>query len=155
MTEEPTGELSPARRVDYEPGVAVVGSWARDSADDRSDIDLVILTITPPRYIEKAAWLDAALGMRATIVRTRHWRPLTERRARLCSGLEVEFGFVLPSWFKLEPVDPGTARIIRRAAARSSIPTATSPRSSPSDPSLVPCPARAGSTALSNLQRHR
>jgi hypothetical protein len=37
---------------------------------------------------------------------------LTERRLRLPSGLEIEFGFVEPSWANVDPVDPGTAAVV-------------------------------------------
>ena len=36
-----------------------------------------------------------------------------ERRVRLSSGLEIEFGFVAPSWATTDPVDPGTAAVVR------------------------------------------
>ncbi len=38
---------------------------------------------------------------------------MTERRVQLPSGFEVEFGFAAPSWAATDPVDAGTARVVR------------------------------------------
>lgn len=54
-----------------------------------------------------------ALLESAEIVRTQDWGHLTERRVRLSSGLGVEFGFVSPSWAATDPIDPGTASVVR------------------------------------------
>jgi predicted nucleotidyltransferase len=93
-------------------GVAVVGSWARGAARMDSDIDLVILTTEKERYVIADDWVEPALALDAEVVRRQEWGPVTERRVRLQSGLEVEFGFTAPSWAATAPVDPGTARVI-------------------------------------------
>lgn len=94
-------------------GVAVVGSWARGQARMDSDVDLVVLTTDKDRYITDGRWVPDAVGELAELVRTQDWGPLTERRVVLRSGLEVEFGFVPPSWAGVDPADPGTARVVR------------------------------------------
>jgi len=48
------------------------------------------------------------------IVRTQDWGALTERRVRIASGLEIEFGFASPSWAATDPIDPGTVKVVRR-----------------------------------------
>lgn len=93
-------------------GVALVGSWARGQAHMGSDVDLVVLTDDKERYITDDSWVPDAVGEAAQLVRTDDWGPLTERRVVLLSGLEVEFGFVSPSWASVDPVDPGTARVV-------------------------------------------
>ena len=93
-------------------GVAVVGSWARGQARMDSDVDLVVLTDDEERYIADDRWVPDAVGEAAQLVRAEDWGPLTERRDVLRSGLEVEFGFVSPSWASVDPVDPGTARVV-------------------------------------------
>ena len=46
------------------------------------------------------------------LVRTLQWGDITERRFALASGLEVEFGIGLPAWAAIDPVDPGTQRVV-------------------------------------------
>lgn len=93
-------------------GVAVVGSWARDEARMDSDIDLVVLTDDKEHYLSNDAWVPAAIGGPAQLVRTHDWEPLTEWRIALPSGFEVEFGFAPRSWARTDPIDPGTARVV-------------------------------------------
>jgi predicted nucleotidyltransferase len=88
----------------------VVGSYARGSATATSDVDLVVLTESPARYLEDEGWVRDVGGVE--VVRTRAWGPLTERRVRFPSGLEVEFGFVRPSWAWMEPIEPGTRQVL-------------------------------------------
>jgi predicted nucleotidyltransferase len=102
-----------ALRQDDIVAAAVVGSWARRSARMDSDLDVVVLTTHPGQYVADDRWIAAAVGQDASVVRTQEWGPLTARRVRLSSGLEVEFGFVAPSWAAQDPVDPGTARVVR------------------------------------------
>jgi predicted nucleotidyltransferase len=93
-------------------GVAVVGSWACGAARMDSDIDLVILTSEKESYVATEDWVQPALDLEGEIVRTQEWGPVTERRVRLPSGLELEFGFTAPSWAAIDPVDAGTARVV-------------------------------------------
>jgi predicted nucleotidyltransferase len=94
-------------------GVALVGSWARRQARMDSDIDFVLLTPSKDHYVVEDEWATEAVSPSAGIIRTEEWGPLTERRVRLPSGLDVEFGFAPPSWAATAPVDPGTARVVR------------------------------------------
>jgi predicted nucleotidyltransferase len=93
--------------------VAIVGSWARGEADMDSDVDLVVVTSAKDLYIASESWITEALGSNGDIVRTQQWGPLTERRVRIASGLELEFGFVDPAWADTHPVDAGTASVVR------------------------------------------
>jgi predicted nucleotidyltransferase len=94
-------------------GVALVGSWARGEAHRDSDIDLVILTDAVRRYCDEDGWIRAALGAGVEVVRRQTWGVVTERRARLPSGLEVEFGLAPLSWASTSPLDNGTASVVR------------------------------------------
>ena len=97
-------------RADVE-AVGLAGSWARGAERMSSDVDLVIVTSRPAPYEASCEWLadfggsscrpDAAVGV------------LLERRVRLPSGLEIEFGFVPPAWADTSPIDPGTLRVAR------------------------------------------
>jgi len=93
-------------------GVAVVGSWARSQAGMDSDIDVVMLTLSKDPFVTGHEWVAPAVSQEARIVRTQEWGPITERRVRLPSGLDVEFGFAPPSWASTDPVDPGTAQVV-------------------------------------------
>lgn len=93
-------------------GVAVVGSWARSEPRMDSDIDLVILTTEKATYSANEDWASVAVAEPAELIRTQEWGPLTERRIKLASGLEIEFGFAPPNWADTDPVDPGTAGVV-------------------------------------------
>jgi predicted nucleotidyltransferase len=99
-------------RVDVR-AVAVVGSWARDEARMDSDVDLIVLTDDTARCLADDGWICEALGRPVTVVRRQAWGAVTERRARLASGLQVEFGLATPAWASTDPVDTGTARVVR------------------------------------------
>jgi predicted nucleotidyltransferase len=94
-------------------GVAVVGSWAREEARLDSDLDLVILSNDVPSCTAGGAWIEEIVGQAAELLRCREWGALTERRLRLASGFEVELGFVPATWAATDPVDPGTAQVVR------------------------------------------
>lgn len=102
-----------AERAPTVRGVAMVGSWARGEPRMDSDVDLIVVTVDPSPFLGDARWVEAATGQPAPIVRTMAWGPLlTERRVRLRSGLEVEFGFTTPRWTDTNPLDPGTKRVV-------------------------------------------
>ena len=98
-----------------EPSIAaaaLVGSWARGEPRCDSDMDIVLLTLDVAKFVQSSDWLEPALSRPAEIVRTRNWGRLTERRARVQSGFEIEFGVVHPAWASTNPVDPGTRRVV-------------------------------------------
>jgi len=94
-------------------GLALVGSWARGTPTADSDVDLVVLTRDATPFTEDRSWIEAAVDEPAPVVRTATFGRLAEVRVRLASGLEVELGFVDPSWAETDPVDPGTAAVVR------------------------------------------
>jgi predicted nucleotidyltransferase len=100
-----------SQRRDIE-GVAVVGSWARSEPRMDSDIDLVILTTQKAAYTVREDWVSVAVSQPAELIRTQEWGPLTERRIRVKSGLEIDFGFATPNWAETDPMDPGTAGVV-------------------------------------------
>jgi predicted nucleotidyltransferase len=89
--------------------VALVGSWAYGRPRPDSDVDVVLLTEAPAKYIEGEDWLDGLGGTR--LIKTQNWGPITERRFALKSGLEVELGVARPGWASVTPVDDGTRRV--------------------------------------------
>lgn len=94
-------------------GLAAVGSWARSEPRMDSDLDLVVLTADKQRYLADDRWVLGAVGQQAELVRTQDWGPVTERRVALQSGFEIEFGFVASTWANTEPLDAGTANVVR------------------------------------------
>ena len=95
-----------AKTRDDLAAVALVGSWARGSARDDSDVDLVVLTET-----DGDEWVPE-LAPGAQLIRGGDWGAVTEHRLRLPSGLEVEVGIAAPSWAATDPVDAGTRRVV-------------------------------------------
>jgi uncharacterized protein len=91
----------------------LVGSYARGAAGPDSDIDLVLLTNDEARY-SRDAWARR-LGFDDPI-RVRSWGPISERRYVTASGLEVEIGIGTPDWAGVDPVDPGTRRVVSDGA---------------------------------------
>lgn len=91
--------------------VALVGSWARDQGRPESDVDLVVLTAAGEEYVSTEAWAHA-LGA-VSVLWTRRWGVVTERRLAMPSGLEVDVGIASPSWAETEPFDDGTAAVVR------------------------------------------
>jgi hypothetical protein len=90
--------------------LALVGSWARGAPRGDSDVDVVLLTVSPPSYIERDDWLADVGGVR--LVKTAAWGVITERRFALGSGLEVELGVGTPAWASVAPLDEGTRRVV-------------------------------------------
>jgi hypothetical protein len=90
-------------------GLALVGSHARGKAGPDSDIDLVLITEDVERYVLRADWA-APFG---TIVATRRWGVVTERRIAMPSGLELDVAIAPPAWAETKRVDGGTRRVVR------------------------------------------
>ena len=94
-------------RPDIE-GVALVGSYAREVANEESDVDLIILTKQSERYLSDPSWASAfgEVGER----KVEDWGRVTSLRVFYKDGLEVEYGFALPDWAGI-PVVSGTHRV--------------------------------------------
>lgn len=95
-----------------EPDVAallLVGSHARGGATASSDLDLVILTADPERYLEDTEW---ARGF-GTLTRqvTEDWGKVQSLRVWYAGGLEVEFGLAAPDG-AAPPLDAGARSVI-------------------------------------------
>ncbi len=97
--------------------IASVGSHARGTARAGSDVDLVVLTNVPEFFRADTSWLDA-IGWRGADSRLLKWQDeehgvLWSRRLWLEQGrLEVEIGFARPAWAEVNPLDPGTQRVV-------------------------------------------
>lgn len=97
------------------PGVVAVGlagSWARGAGRPDSDVDLVVLLDDPAAALDTTVWFSA-FGENVDLVRCSDFGAIQERRLRLGDGLLVEVGIGSPDWAAVNPVDPGTARVVR------------------------------------------
>jgi len=97
--------------------VALVGSYARETAQPDSDIDLVLLTADPGAFRKDAVWLDAinwkGIGTGQIRWEDEDYGALWSRRVWLKQGDgEIEFGFASSIWANVKAVDPGTRRVI-------------------------------------------
>jgi predicted nucleotidyltransferase len=91
-------------------GVAVVGSFARGTASPSSDIDLMVLTIAPVRFLAHTEWATAfGIVQRQQL---EDWGAVQVLRAWYLDGREVEFGFALPAWASV-PAEGGTRSVVK------------------------------------------
>jgi len=96
------------RRKDIR-AVALVGSYARETATEASDVDLVIISEKPETYTTNTEWIRVFGKVIAQQVED--YGKLTSLRVWYESGLEVEYGFTTREWAKT-PLDKGTKRVI-------------------------------------------
>ena len=91
-------------------GIALVGSYARGMARDDSDIDLVILTDRPRKYLDEIQWTKRF----GTVEKhqTEDYGKLISSRIWYQDGREVEFGITTPDW-AATPLDAGTREVIQ------------------------------------------
>lgn len=87
----------------------LVGSHARREARADSDIDLVILTDTPGKYLDTISFAEDFGAIERTV--KEDWGRVAAVRVWYGDGVEVEFGITMPEWAAL-PLDPGTQRVI-------------------------------------------
>lgn len=90
-------------------GIALVGSYARGAAKDDSDIDLVILTDRPQKYLDEIKWVKRFGNIEKH--QTADYGKLISLRVWYQNGPEVEFGIVSPDWAAI-PLDAGTREVI-------------------------------------------
>jgi predicted nucleotidyltransferase len=91
-------------------GLILVGSYARDCPRIGSDVDLILITTHPDRYLEHDDWLTE-LVPGGRLIRAKRWGAVSERRLRLRTGLHVELNVADQTWADL-PLDPGTQRVL-------------------------------------------
>ena len=89
--------------------IALVGSYARGAARDDSDIDLVILTDQPEKYLDSIEWVER-FG-RVEKHQTEDYGKLISIRVSYQDGAEVEYGITTPDW-AVTPLDAGTREVI-------------------------------------------
>jgi predicted nucleotidyltransferase len=90
-------------------GVALVGSYARNGATEKSDIDLIILTRDVAKYLQSQEWRSAFGKVEKSKVE--NWGRVETLRVFYENGFEVEYNFSTPEWAGV-PVDSGTRRVV-------------------------------------------
>jgi predicted nucleotidyltransferase len=90
-------------------GAALVGSYARGTAKETSDVDLVVLARQPEPYLQTTDWTHQFGQIQRN--QTEDYGRLISLRVWYADGLEVEFGLTDESWAAV-PLDEGSRRVI-------------------------------------------
>ena len=98
-----------ARKTSHIESIVVVGSYARGTNKENSDLDLVILTSNKP---DMAANQDFVQDFGEVYKQqTEYYGACTSIRVWYKDGKEVEFGIVDPTWVS-KPLDAGTHKVL-------------------------------------------
>lgn len=89
--------------------VALVGSYARGTAKETSDIDIILIVDEPRIYLDDTKWIDH-FG-KAKKQQVEEYGLVTSLRAWYADGKEVEYGLTTRAWVNL-PLDEGTQHVI-------------------------------------------
>ena len=76
--------------------VALIGSYARDTATEESDVDLIVVVSLPNIYIRHRQWTSLFGDIDRHQIED--YGACTSLRVWYADGLEVEFGFVAETW---------------------------------------------------------
>ena len=90
--------------------VIMVGSYARGTNTETSDLDLCLITTNKSEMVEDTSFCD--IFGRVDKKQVEYYGACTSVRVWYESGLEVEFGLVEPSWIS-QPLDDGTRKVLR------------------------------------------
>ena len=97
--------------------VALVGSWARGTAREYSDIDLMFLTPDATEYRNEKEWMQEigweVLGSKVDSWEDRDYGLVWSRHICLEDGTAVEFSFGSPDWAATQPIDGGTFSVVK------------------------------------------
>lgn len=94
--------------------ILLVGSYARRQAYDESDIDLVMLTDEPEKYLQDPSFAGTFGSIDR--IEKEYWGRVTSFRIWYQDGFEVELGITTPDWIFEDPLDAGTLRTITDGA---------------------------------------
>ena len=89
--------------------VALVGSYARNTATETSDVDLVVITSQPSSYLRNLDWIQRFGQIHQQQIED--YGKLKSIRVWYTDGCEVEYGITDESWAAL-PLDEGTQGVI-------------------------------------------
>jgi uncharacterized protein len=99
-----------AQRQPDVSGVLLVGSYATGNSRPQSDVDLMVLSSNIQDWLTNTDWLNE-FGKIENIERE-DWGMVKTLRTFYLDGLEVEFNIAPMSWASIDPIDPGTFRVV-------------------------------------------
>jgi hypothetical protein len=91
--------------------VGIVGSWARGTARPESDIDVMLITSNPSKYLSSWQWLSE-FGVTHKI-QPEDWGLVQSLRTFYKDAREVEFCITTEQWASPAEIDSGTAHVVR------------------------------------------
>ena len=94
--------------------ILLVGSYARGQAHEDSDIDLVLMTNEPDKYLNDYSFAETFGNI--SEIEKEFWGRVTSLRIWYKDSFEVELGITTPDWITEDPLDAGTLRTITDGA---------------------------------------
>jgi predicted nucleotidyltransferase len=88
----------------------LVGSYARGTAREDSDIDFLIVSDRTNSLLQSDEWLRQ-FGEISTI-NLEDYGLVQSRQVFYQTGVEVEFGITTPVWLNTQPIDAGTKQVL-------------------------------------------
>lgn len=96
---------------------ALVGSHARGTAHVDSDIDVMVLTANLAAVRTASDWMEEidweSIGAAVDTWKDVDYGPVWSRHVSLVDGMTIELSFGPPEWASVNPVDAGTASVVR------------------------------------------
>ena len=89
--------------------LALVGSHARNAANESSDVDLILITEQPEHYLNNQDWYQQFGAVEKQQVED--YGLVTSKRVWYTEGLEVEYGITDERWAAV-PLDKGSRQVI-------------------------------------------
>lgn len=89
--------------------LALVGSYARNAARETSDVDLVLITENPSRYLQSTDWIERFGVIEKQQVED--YGALMSLRVWYADGREIEYGITDEKWAAI-PLDEGSRKVI-------------------------------------------
>ncbi len=98
-----------AKNEEQVESIIVVGSYARGTYKETSDIDLVIITSKKNEMLKNQNFIKLFGDVKKSQIE--YYGACTSIRAWYKDGKEVEFGIVNPTWIE-KPLDKGTNKVL-------------------------------------------
>jgi len=90
--------------------IGIVGSYARGTQTQESDVDLVVVSTDPSQLLRDIDWMDRFGVIKSNV--PEDYGLVQSLRCFSNDGREIEFGITSKQWCT-PPIDTGTADVIR------------------------------------------